>query len=169
MHVFDIRRSNSVTELWKRYETRPAETFESSERPKSPIGQTPMVHDASENTANAGQETEYGTESKKKAESTPVPTLENLRELWFRACNPPHLGVTELSHPEIGRPAEQPVSANKPDAPSPATRQENGSTAERNPASNILEFGLNAAANITAEGRRQVSNPMSKPLWNSDL
>ncbi|KAL2003279.1 hypothetical protein VTN02DRAFT_4400 [Thermoascus thermophilus] len=155
MHVFDIRRSNSVTELWKRYETRPAETFESSKRPKSPIGQTPMVHDASENTANPGQETEDGTESKQKAESTPVPTLENLRELWFRACNPPHLGVTELSHPEIGRPAEQPVSANKPDAPSPATRQENGSTAERNPASNILELGLNTAANITAEGRRQ--------------
>ncbi|KAL2014110.1 hypothetical protein VTN00DRAFT_1635 [Thermoascus crustaceus] len=169
MHVFDIRRSNSVTELWKRYETRPAETFQSSERPKSPIRQTPMMHDASENTADAGQETGDGTDSKKKAESIPVPTFENLRELWFRACNPPHLGLTELSHPEIGRPAEQPVSSTKPDAPSPATRRENGSTAERNPASNIIEFGLNTAANITAEGRRQAQEAGARLRGLRDL
>ncbi|KAL1854142.1 hypothetical protein Plec18167_000060 [Paecilomyces lecythidis] len=68
MHIFDIRRSNSVTELWKRYERE-------DRRPEQPPAQRSSPEDVGESSTSALGDVSTG----------------DIRQRWLRACNPPKI------------------------------------------------------------------------------
>lgn len=51
MHIFDIRRSNSVTELWKRYETPVYDNIQHDDQKTDALAKEPAVGDHSEQEA----------------------------------------------------------------------------------------------------------------------
>ncbi|KAJ9213779.1 hypothetical protein DTO166G4_4558 [Paecilomyces variotii] len=76
MHIFDIRRSNSVTELWKRYER-------SNRFPEQSSSQETSLEDVSESKPSKPV---FGDAS-----------TVDIRQRWLRACNPPQVPKREPS------------------------------------------------------------------------
>lgn len=91
MHIFDIRRSNSVTELWKSYVRRTASILPPAvpgqERPAEDKGKEPLRNN-----------------------DLQAPETENAYTRWVKACNPPQLSKntppSSQDNVESGRPAE---------------------------------------------------------------
>ncbi|GAD96814.1 RNA binding protein, putative [Paecilomyces variotii No. 5] len=74
MHIFDIRRSNSITGLWKRYEREDRCPEQSSAQISSP-------EDVKESSTSAFGDVSTG----------------DIRQRWLRACNPPQIPKREQS------------------------------------------------------------------------
>jgi hypothetical protein len=140
IHIFDIRRSNSVTELWRSFEKDSGSPAPKESRVRHGLSWSPKP-----NIMSFGQEREVSSEMPNAAnESHP----NNLRELWVKACNPPQLPPkgTFSSRNEDRIPA---VTSSPPDNPSVVKN-----LSDFPPTTMSLKGG---SSSLTAEGRRQVS------------
>lgn len=150
MHVFDIRRSSSVTELWKPFERRRSMESLGQTSPRSPVySSRPLTSRPS--MIQLDDEKEAMPKPAEAPNSVFETRSNETRERWFQACNPPQLPPkgTALSEAcnivdgltSVNTETQDPLSSFED---SPRLKEE---SASRSP--------LFASESITAEGRRQ--------------
>lgn len=132
MHIFDIRRSNSVTELWKRYER-------SNRFPEQSSSQETSLEDVSESKPSKPV---FGDAS-----------TVDIRQRWLRACNPPQVPKREPSprKQQEQAPLSSFSSAQVSDAASSSMPANTDYTGEK------VASQESGTSFLTAEGKRQVS------------
>lgn len=148
MHVFDIRRSNSVTELWKNIERRSAMLRASAEAPESqPLSSSSPDFDIKPLDLSHGEKRQSG--------SVNNGSPSDLHRRWVEACNPPRLPSKEapISESRNHESQENPTAFSSDSGNgTPASHQR-----ETEPAG--------PSSSITAEGKRQVSHTSLPELW----
>jgi hypothetical protein len=156
MHLFDIRRSNSVIELWKNVEKRSSVTLARQRPPHLP--QSPPTADLSykpETTATRFTQNSLG-ESESQEQSRDYGTLHSR---WLAACSPPKLPSKEV-----------PLSESQVDYTTlPKASSFETTTLTSAPQLKGSEK-TTSLSNITEEGRRQVSlvQELNVPSISSD-
>ncbi|KAJ9264662.1 hypothetical protein DTO212C5_7044 [Paecilomyces variotii] len=130
MHIFDIRRSNSVTELWKRYER-------SNRFPEQSSSQETSLEDVSESKPSKPV---FGDASNV-----------DIRQRWLRACNPPQVPKREPSprKQQEQAPLSSFSSAQVSDAASSSMPANTDYTGEK------VASQESGTSFLTAEGKRQ--------------
>ncbi|KAL1967575.1 hypothetical protein VTN77DRAFT_3090 [Rasamsonia byssochlamydoides] len=134
MHIFDIRRSNSVTELWKNIERRSSMRRDSSEVPESQSRGSSGCDFEMSNSFGLGHESVNNSSS-------------DLRSRWFEACNPPRLPSKE---------ERMSGSQNQESKEGTLAQSLSSGSGNGTPASILKEPEPAApSSSITAEGKRQ--------------
>jgi hypothetical protein len=140
MHVFDIRRSNSVTKLWKSFETTPGRG------PGCPRPHGSQVHPQLGKSEVKIMDFRHGAGGVSDAADELHP--DDLRKAWLKACNPPQA----MPKGTFSRQGESAVSAAAGSSPSVNESATNNS-------SFAFTIPLKPGpSSLTAEGRRQVSS-----------
>ena len=149
MHVFDIRRSNSVTELWKRIE-KGSPMFQASPNvPESQVCSSSMW-DFDVNTIGLNHGEEAHPDS--RGETVSSSNLSDLHSRWVEVCNPPRLPPKEAlvgGSQNYGNQVTSPAVT--------FTQHSSSGSGNGTPALHSKEaVAVGPSSSITAEGKRQV-------------
>jgi hypothetical protein len=97
MHIFDIRRSSPTLDIWRAIEARTMARFKAAVPITSSFDQDSRVEGSS--TVDSSENCNTADHNFDKGRSGPTldQTHDDIRQRWFRACNPPQLSAAPRS------------------------------------------------------------------------